>query len=58
MHAIDDFGILEVRKDEAEQSEEVRSIMERYKTESDHAAMRIAALVSVKSPSLWNRDLI
>jgi hypothetical protein len=48
MHAIDDFGILEVRKDEAEQSEEVRSIMERYKTESDHAAMRIAALVSLR----------
>jgi len=40
MRAIDDFGIIE-----SGNMEEGRAIKERYKTESDHGAMRIAALV-------------
>jgi hypothetical protein len=41
MRAIDDFGIIE-----SVNNEEGKAIKERYKTESDHGAMRIAALVS------------
>jgi hypothetical protein len=41
MRAIDDFGVTE-----SGNMEEERAIKERYKTESDHGAMRIAALVS------------
>jgi hypothetical protein len=40
MRAIDDFGIVE-----SGNMEEGQAIKERYKTESDHGAMRIAALV-------------
>jgi len=40
MRAIDDFGIIE-----SGNMEEGKAIKERYKTESDHGAMRIAALV-------------
>ena len=39
--AIDEFGIIQSRED----ANEVVAIRERFKTESDHAAMRIAALV-------------
>jgi hypothetical protein len=41
MRAVDDFGIIGT-----ENLEEAKAIKERYKTESDHGAMRIAALVS------------
>jgi hypothetical protein len=41
MRAIDDFGVTE-----SGNMEERKAIKERYKTESDHGAMRIAALVS------------
>lgn len=41
MRAIDDFGIISSE----DKAEEVKVIKEKYKTESDHGAMRIAALV-------------
>jgi len=41
MRAVDDFGIVE-----SGSIEEGKAIKERYKTESDHGAMRIAALAS------------
>lgn len=41
MRAIDDFGIIESENN----GEELKGIKERYRTESDHGAMRIAALV-------------
>jgi hypothetical protein len=40
MRAIDDFGIIGTQN-----TEEGKAMKERYKTESDHGAMRIAALV-------------
>ena len=50
MRAIHDFGILEI-KDGSRANDgtslEVQGILERYRTESDHGAMRIAALVSL-----------
>jgi hypothetical protein len=41
MRAIDDFGII----GSGDNGEEANALKERYKTESDHGAMRIAALV-------------
>jgi hypothetical protein len=41
MRAIDDYGTI----DAADNAEETRAVKERYRTESDHGAMRIAALV-------------
>lgn len=41
MRAIDDFGIIESENN----GEELKGIKERYRTESNHGAMRIAALV-------------
>jgi hypothetical protein len=50
MRAVDDFGILETkdrnRRQGGEVNVEVQGVLERYRTESDHGAMRIAALVS------------
>jgi hypothetical protein len=42
MRAIDDFGII----GSGDNGEEANAMKERYKTESDHGAMRIAALAS------------
>ena len=54
MRAIDDFGIIE-----SVNMEEGKGMKERYKTESDHGAMRIAALVRPLIPlrvKLMNRQ--
>jgi hypothetical protein len=56
MRAVDDFGILEIKErnrgNGGEVNVEVQSVLERYRTESDHGAMRIAALVCL---SLFNQ---